>query len=332
MDLLAYKTAPANTFAPAHPDLESFQKWPEGAPFDLVETSYFGFCIPEHKIQAEIYHWYHPVLGVSSGGVVIYQGKKPTLPAADYCDYRSFMPMPKNILGCVQSSGIRIDMLEPNKRFRIQYEDAARNTCFDFETTAIMPLPVRWSGGHLAQIMRSKGTLKLRGRDYAIDHYFLRDRSWGDSRTEKPLPVPVLGWHGAAFNDHFAFHVAGFDSPNHHPEWAATYPSLKEGQNHLWGWVWKDGRIKGLKNVDQHNFTGPDGLFPDRVELRIEDAEGGVHNIRGAAIAGIPFNAWDNMTTYWCLGRWECEDMVTHGSLQNCMWNDYAQAAFRRNL
>jgi hypothetical protein len=329
MEMLAYKTDKSKYFAPPLAEFERFQKWPADATFELVETSYFGFNIPEHQINAEIYHWYHPVLGVSSGGVIIYRGKKPTLPAADFCDYRSFMPMPKDIIGCVQSSGVRIDMLEPNKRFRIQYEDAPRATRFDFEADAIMPLPVRWNGGHLTQAMRVRGTLTLRGREYAIDSYFLRDRSWGDPRTEKPLPIPALHWGGAVFNDHFAFHVASFDSPKHHPEWANTYPNIKDQQNHLWGWVWANDRLVGITSVDQRMFHAADGLFPDRVELRIEDHDGGIYDINGTVVAGIPFNAWDNMTTYWCLGRWECNGYVGYGDLQNCVWNDYAQAALR---
>ena len=328
MEMLAYKTAKTDYFAPPEPAFERFQPWPADATHELVETSYFGFNIPEEGINAEIYHWYHPKLGVSSGGVFIYRGMKPVQTAADYLDYRSFMPMPADIVDCAQSSGVRVDMLEPNKRFRLRYEDAARATHFDFEADAIMPLPVRGNGGHFTQAMRTRGQLTLRGREYRIDGYFTRDRSWGDPRPEKPLPIPAFTWNVGVFDDSFAFHTAAFDTPKYHPEWARTFPAVKAGENHLWGYIWKNSRLLGIKSVDQHVQREADGLFPKSVKLRVEDTEGGVHEINGTVESRIPFNPWDNMTCYFCLARWECDGKVGYGDLQDCTWNDYVQTAF----
>jgi len=327
MEMLAYKTS-QKYFGDATADIEKFQRVPADAPNDVVETSYFGFSIPEEGINAEIYHWYHPKLNMSHGGVCIYQGSKPLQTAAEYFDWRSFMPMPENTVDCLQASGVRVDMLEPNKRFRVRYEDAARETKFDFEATAIMPLPVRGNGGHFTQGMRTRGQLRLRGRDYKIDGYFTRDRSWGDPRPEKPLPIPAFVWNVGVFDDSLAFHSAAFDTPKYHPDWAKTFPAVKAGENHLWGYIWKHGRLIGIKSVDQRTEHGPDGLVPRGIQLRIEDAEGNVHEIKGTVISCCPLNPWDNMTTYFCLTRWECDGKVGYGDLQDCTWNDYVQAAF----
>ncbi len=328
MEVLAWRHLESGYFASADPAFERFQKWPDDASFELIETSYFGFNIPEEQLNCEIYHWYHPKLGVSSGGVFIYRGIKPVQTAAEYLDFRSYMPMPENTVDCTQHSGIRVDMLEPSKRFRVRYEAVARATSFDFESEAIMPLPIRANGGHLTQAMRTHGKLVLRGREYKIDGHFTRDRSWGDPRTETPLPIPVLGWNVGVFGDDFAFHTAAFDSPKYHPERTKTYPSITDATNHLWGYVWKGGKLRGVKHVDQITDHGPDGLYPTGMRLRIEDSEGDTHDIKGTVIGGLPFNPWNNMTAYFCLARWECDGRIGHGDLQDCAWNDYVQAAF----
>ena len=64
--------------------------------FTASETNYFGFNIPEHGINAEVYLWAHPRFGVTAGGVFIYQGMKRQALAADYHNYFAYQPMPKS--------------------------------------------------------------------------------------------------------------------------------------------------------------------------------------------------------------------------------------------
>lgn len=323
MEFQAYSATQNQDFAAPDPAFERFQHWPENAPFDLTETSYFGFNIPEERINAEIYYWYHPRLGVASGGIYIWQGIKPMQLAAEYFDYRLFMPMPENIVDCEQPNGVRIDMLEPNRRFRVRFEDAQRDTRLDLELTAIMPLAVRARGGHFTQAMRTRGQLRLRGRDYVIDGHYTRDRSWGDPRREIPLDMPPLGWTVGVFDDDFAFHLTAFDSPEHHPEWAEVYPNLKSGANHLWGYVWRDGELLAVRSVDQHVQREADGIAPSAVTLRIEDTEGRHYDIRGHVEARLPRQAWENMMAFFSLTRWECEGRVGYGDWQDVQFGDH---------
>jgi hypothetical protein len=328
MEFMAYSSAQNADFAAPHADFERFQPLPPQASFEHVETSYFGFNIPQERINAEIYHWYHPKLGVSTGGVYIWQGLKPLQLAAEYYDYRSFMPLPENIVDCTQPSGVRIDMLEPNHRFHIQYEDSACATALDLDLTAIMPLAVRARGGHFTQAMRTHGTLRLRGREYPIDGWYTRDRSWGDARSERPLRVPPIAWAVGVFDDRLAFHITSFDAPRHHPTWASEYPNIKDGANHLWGYLWRDGKLLAIRSVDQQTRRGSDGITPSEIRLRLEDSEGVVHDIAGKVEARLPRHAWENMLAYFCLARWEYAGRVGYGDWQDLQYSEHVQKAF----
>lgn len=78
-DFLAWTADPGRYFGVADPSFDKLRKpLPKNAPHELVETSYFGFSIPEEKIHCEIYHWAHPKFDVTSGGIMIFQGKAPT--------------------------------------------------------------------------------------------------------------------------------------------------------------------------------------------------------------------------------------------------------------
>jgi hypothetical protein len=329
MKFMAYNTTNNDRFAEPSPEFERFQPWPKEAGFELVETSYFGFNIPEENINGEIYHWIHPNLGMSTGGVYIWQGVKPLEIAAEYMDYRTYMPMPQSIVNCTWPSGVRIDMIEPTKRFRLEYTDAERETKFDFESIATMPLAVRPDGKHFTQAMKTDGTLTLRGKEYKIDGYFTRDRSWGDKRSEKPIPMPPLGWTVGVFDDSFAFHVAAFDTPEWHPEWATQYPHVKAGENHLWGYMWFEGRLSGIARVDMFVTRAADGITPQSLDMHVEDTDGRSYDIRGTMQAQLPFNTWHNMCAIFSMMRWECNGKVGYGDHQDCNFNDHASRAWK---
>lgn len=327
MEFLAYGAPGARHFAEPDPGFERFQPWPKEAGFELVETSYFGFNIPEANINCEIYHWIHPHLGVATGGVFIFQGRKPFQLAADYADYREFMPLPPSIVNCTWPSGVRIDMIEPMRRFRIEYTDKARDTWFEVEYVAIMPMAVRPDGHHFTQALRTTGKLVLRGVEYVIDGYFTRDRSWGDKRTEKPCAVPPLSWTVGVFDDKFAFHVAAFESPERHPDYATRYPFIKAGENHLWGYVWNDGKLSGIARVDNYVMRAADGISPQAMEMCVTDSDGRIYDIRGTVQAQMPFQTWANMMGFMSLTRWECDGKVGYGDHQDCNYNDHMARA-----
>jgi len=212
-NFLAWKRVRDQFFGEGTGDIEKLQRpWPPDAPYELIETSYFGFAIPEHKINCEIYFWLHPVFCVASGGVIICKGIKQAHNQADFLDYRNYMPIPDDITDCTYANGVRVKMITPLEEFEVSYEDPDSDTSFRFVSRAIMPPAFRAAGGHITQAMKTNGHLRLKGEDFTIDGYFSRDRSWGDPRTEVRKDVPPFGWHVMVFDETLAFHVCGFES------------------------------------------------------------------------------------------------------------------------
>jgi hypothetical protein len=313
-DFLGWKPS-AEFFGKGDSSLEHLRRpWPANAPFDLVETSYFGFAIPEHNIDCEIYFWMHPVLGVTSGGVFCFQGLKSSQMEADYINYFNYMPLPEDITDVRYPMGLQVKMLEASKRFEIKYSDPAAHTHFEFVSTAVMPLAFRPTGGHFTQAMHNRGKLVLRGREYTIDSYFSRDRSWGDPRAEGQLDVSPVGWHVAVFSDDLAFHVIAFDGPDSSPS--------KANANHIWGYVWRDEKLLGVRGCEKRT-TRPDGVFPSRIELRILDEEDQTHELIGTVGARYPFAMWPNATIGYSFTHWTYKGHRGYGDTQEAYYNSF---------
>jgi hypothetical protein len=59
--------------------------------------------------------------------------------------------------------------------------------------------------------MRTEGALTLRGEQFQVDDFSVRDRSWGEARTEDPAGVSGIHWLVATFGDDYAIHVTGLE-------------------------------------------------------------------------------------------------------------------------
>jgi len=321
-NFLAWKRVDGQFFGEGSHSIEKLQKpWPPEASYELIETSYFGFSIPEHKINCEIYFWLHPVFNVASGGVMIFQGIKEAHNRADFLDYRNYMPIPDDITNCTYANGVRVKMIRPLEEFEISYADPESGTAFRFTARAIMPPAFRAAGGHITQAMKTEGSLSLNGRDYKIDNYFSRDRSWGDPRTEVRKDVPPFGWHVMVFDDDLAFHVCGFESPELKPSIGDRYPSLR-GNSFIWGYVWKGGRLLGVLDCRKTVVRG-DGVTPQRINLEIDDETGETHRIEGVIESLLPMETWPNLTCFWALTRWTYEGRTGYGDTQEGVYNRF---------
>src|SRR5205085_293848 len=138
-------TAEDEGFHPVAPDHD----------FTASETNYFGFSIPEHNINAEIYLWAHPRFGVAAGGVFIYKGVKRQTLAADYHNFFTYQPMPQNGADYELAVGLKVKVEEPLKRVRISYADPEAATEFTVTLTGIAPPVGRPGGGHFTQSCRT---------------------------------------------------------------------------------------------------------------------------------------------------------------------------------
>lgn len=295
--------------------------------FSASETSYFGFSVPERKINGEIYVWFHPALKMMSASVYIWTGLRPTTLSCDYINHHHFLPFPENGIAdyCIDALNLKIRVIEPLKSVQIDFADKTRDVSFSCLQEAIMPPGVRPGGYHFTQAMKVTGWLNLYGERITLDGYFSRDHSWGKERREDPLPLPPLSWMVGIFNDDFAFHALAHDDPAMKPEWTAAFPDIQPGRNLLWGYIWKDRELVSVASVRKLTQREADGLAPKSVELELTDVRNRVFHIRGTVQARMPWQTWQNMNTYFCQTRWECEGQIGYGDLQDVQFNDFTR-------
>jgi hypothetical protein len=297
----------------------------------LTETHYLGFNIPEERIHGLCYLWYHPNLKTVTGGVWAWQGVKRHNLQSELFDFVTFMgdDCLKNDLHDVQlDNSYRITTVEPLKRHRIRYADDARQNSFDIAYEAMMPAMVLASGMHLEQGMKTRGRLTLRGKDYTVNGYTVRDRSWGQLRSEAHQFHPPMAWMTCVFNDGFAFGCTAFDNPETDPEWKGLL-DVPGGQTVKGGWVWQDGELTPVVSAMKKTRRNADTLFPESVEMTITDAKGRHFTLRGDIIAAANWRTWHNFDSIICLTRWQCEGLVSHGDFQECHWSEYVRLMHR---
>jgi hypothetical protein len=291
----------------------------------LTETWYWGFNIPEAKINCYAYCWVHPNLGVVSAGLFIYQGIKAQHLAAELFDMPAFLSA--GVVGdgadIQVPNGLRMNVIDPLKHIHMTYHDPIRETEVDVHLTAVDEPVVRANGKHFEQVMSARGRLVLRGERHDVDSYHVRDRSWSELRPEDHNPAPPYNWVTGVFDDGaWAFNVGSLDDPAHNPHWLERYP-VPADKAFKDGWVRRDGRTIRLTHASKRVEREPGTLRPTHISIEMHDAEGGVHHVTGQIIAGLPWGGWHNMNCHLGLVRWELDDRVGWGDSMDVQWNDY---------
>lgn len=274
----------------------------------LTETWYWGFNVPEARINCYAYCWVHPNLGVVSAGLFIYQGIKAQHLAAELFDMPAFLSA--GIVGdgadIKVPNGLRLQVIDPLRHIHMTYSDPVRDTRVDVHLTAVDEPVVRANSRHFEQVMRSRGTLVLRGERHDVDSFHVRDRSWGELRPEGHNPGPPYNWVTGVLDDGAeAFNVGSIDE------------TFKDG------WIRRDGRTIRLVHASKRVEREPGTLRPTRIALEMHDAEDGVHYVTGLIVAGLPWGGWHNTICHLGLVRWELDGRVGWGDSMDVQWNDY---------
>jgi hypothetical protein len=300
--------------------------------YSCTETQYLGFNIPEANISGVGYTWHHPHLNTVLAGSVAFQGIKTQLIAAELCDMRSYMSdsvLANDLHEVKFDNGYHTQVIEPGKQFRIRYDDPVRKNHYDVTLTAIMP-PAMWpSGRHFEQALKTKGELILRGERYEVNGYTVRDRSWGEGRSEQIMPIPVTSWMTGVFNDNFAFNCNAIDHPDLNPIWK-PYFEVNPDKLLIGGWIWRDGELTQIASAKKIVRYDRDTLIPKTVEMTVVDANKRSFEIHGTILSSAPFNFWMNVNAPICLTRWECNGLTGYGDTQDVQWNDFVQACAKK--
>lgn len=303
-----------------HPQFKAMNPSPS-----LTETQYFGFSIPEENIHALTYLWHHPNLGVVSGGAWVWQGVKRHILHSELINWTVFTGedvIAKDLWDYKFDNGYQVQTIEPLKRHRLRYTDEQRQNSFDIETDALMEPMLLDTGMHFEQAVRARGELTLRGKTYTVDCTNVRDRSWGQSRSEQHAPTPPIDWMTGVFSDDFMFGCTAFDHPDLDPVWKG-HLQVPGDDPTKGGWIYRDGKLVPVVATRKRVTNDPSTLAPTSAEMLMTDANGRNYEIRGEIVAANRIPLWPNMETWVCLSRWECEGQVCYGDLQEVQWHDF---------
>lgn len=291
-----------------------------------TETQYLGFSVPEAKIHAIGYLWHHPNLKLVTGGLIVWQGIKRYMVGAELCEVRAFMrdtALANDLYEYRLDNGYGVKIIDPLKRLRMTYEDAARDNAVDLEYEAIAPPVMFGDGKHFEQAMRVRGRLRLRGQDYQVDCFNVRDRSWGKPRPEDLLPLPPLSWMTGVFGKDFAFNCNVLDQADQNPELQNTRFALPADKTLNGGWLLYEGEVARIVKARKRVQREAGSRLPLAIELDVTDERERSVQMRGTLVAAMPWQVWPNLIFPVGLMRWECGDRVTHGDCQEGYWNDY---------
>lgn len=293
--------------------------------YSLTETQYFGFFVPEERIQCFMWTWYHPNMNVVSGGVMGWQGFKKFNVGCEILDYRAFMngELVEDFTNYTLDSGITLAMTKPGQQFRLTYDDPEHGNSFDVIQDAVSE-PLMWpSNHHFEQIMRCSGTITMRGKTHEVKCFSVRDRSYGEYRKELSIAIPPNNWMAATFDENNAFCVVGLDDPKREPLWKGRFDIAPDALLRF-GWMVIDGERVVITRVSMKTDFDSE-LLPRRITLRVTDSNGREHDLVGEAYASLPFAPWPNARMPICAMRWTWNGRVGLGEFQSLQYNDFAR-------
>lgn len=295
----------------------------------LTETQYFGFNVPEENIHGLAYMWHHPNLKVVTGGIMCWRGVKRMGIAAELFDFRAFMSdaaLADDLHAFRLDNGYGVRIVEPNRRFHMTYADAARGNAVDLHYDAVTPVAMFGDGKHFEQGMKVRGTLKLRGKDYRVDCYNVRDRSWGKLRPENIMPVPPVSWTTGSFGDDLIFNCNMMDYAGSNPQLTPPF-EISEERALNGGWLWRDGKLLVVTAARKRIRRHPESFVPIEITLDLTTEDGATHHVEGRMIASCPWATWPNMMANISLIEWRLDGRIGHGDAQDVLWADFVNAA-----
>lgn len=286
-----------------HPDDEFHP--PTSDDPEWTETCWFTFAVPERNLSGQLYPYFKTNQKVAAGGAFFWDGFNERPETCVYAKQFWHLPLPDEPLTNISlANGIRYECLEPQKQWRIRYDDPddGDEIHVDLLVTGIVA-PNMLGQSHVDQPCRYQGTITLHGEVIDVDAYGFRDRSWG------PRPQYGQGIHGgvsqrggysyATASDEHAFHAITMDFGTGCIAIHGSY--MKDGQ---WAKL-----VSGERTVIERNSEG----VPTLVQLQGVDELGREFSASGETTNSLSFLINPNLYTINCLTRWSFDGITTWG-------------------
>lgn len=298
------------------------------------ETSWFWWYLPEQAIGGWSYHWIRPNIGVSGGGVWVWDATTTSYFEAPYFTNYANQPIEddRDLRDHRFASGVHLRMLTPLNKYELSFQD---RDLLSFELV-FDSITAPWVGSlvgdpgrpmHLDQFGRVTGQMTLHGTDYQVDCIASRDRSWHvrDERWKRGAIGYCDGADEAAGTAFLAisgrvFLPAGVDEHR-----------IQQEQIHS-GYLIRDGRrlrlVAGSRNVERDIVTG----CIDRIAIDAVDSQGRALVVNGEVVSRIAIpNPGVHGIVWITLIRWVFDDGAIAWGQDQDAWPIEQWSAFRRS-
>jgi hypothetical protein len=202
-----------------------------------TETAWFAGAVPERGLAIWTYPLFRHELGVMSCGIYVWKPGAEELWQLPY--YRTWwhQPIPRDadLSDLRLPNGLSYQCLEPLTAYRISYEDGA-TISLEMTFRALHPpheVGVEPGGhGHIDQLGRVTGELRLNGERIEIDCLEMRDRTWSPRRESRQRTFVSYSYGAGSGGE--GFHLSTRWRPD------------RELHELLTGFLLRDGRVARL--------------------------------------------------------------------------------------
>ncbi len=286
-----------------HPPTSNADSWVDPT---WIETLWFPCFIPEKGLSISLRIQLNPSQQSWGGSFSAWRGDGQFL-CGDR--WQEAMPERPDLTQIRMEKGLRIDCLEPLKRFHVEFKNDHCHLKIEFK--AIMePNPVDPEEspgmflGHFEQAGHVTGTLTIVDKTLNIDSYTVRDRSWGP----RQMPEHIRMGNAYGTGEHTAFF---------------TYIKTNEqGEEDIIGGYYlsdgKSARIEGGKRICRWKDEQIES-----VELTFIDACNRETKLIGTPLNNLTAKPGNGVVAVMNLMRWQCETTVIHGENHD-IWSETA--------
>jgi hypothetical protein len=285
---------------------------PAGIDYKFAETNYFIVMIPEERILATFYTVTRKAVGVCLVDVAIFGCLSDNRGEMLYLDSQQQLPAPERLSRFETPNGLKVHAHSP-ERYTLDYlgfedteahlEIVGLTEPFDIHDPRHSPhakadatAKAEGSGlgtaysNHFDLTCQVTGTLKIRGKTYAVDCVSTMDHSWGE-RCE--VGLKSMGWMNANFGKDYGLHwINSLDF---------TKPAgQQEALAH--GYAFEDGQLYGLTDLKMK--TNRLGSIAVSIDVVATDVRGKVHTLYGSPLVGAPWSCYTGTMLYVAMSRW----------------------------
>ncbi|HPG25128.1 MAG TPA: hypothetical protein PLW10_05805 [Myxococcota bacterium] len=289
-----------------------------------TETCWFTFAVPERRLSGQLYPFFRPNQGVTSGGCFLWDESGSQIWNCVYAKNLWHLPIPKgqNLDDIRLANGIHYRCLEPLSKYELHYVDPDRNEVEIHLTYEGLCEPNRLAGGHLDQPGRYRGTIRIEDETIDVDAFGMRDRSWGvrtqiGATLHPGAPNERGGYTYATMSERDAWHVITMD--------------FGQGCIGIHGFLLRDGVWSKLAEGRREVLERKDHC-PTRVRITARDEMGRTLEAEGTTHNKIGVHLNPNLWTWNCLTDWQWDGGCRGWGEDHDNWSASAFRRFVRGL